>query len=169
MAVTSSARAGMPFGNRSSIDPDGTALARAVSRLAAAADRMDDRRLSQRPLVAGVTPRAGAAAEAWATAPRASTTVLTPVVSLIVGRAAANNTAEVKRVIASYPAEVERVINGLPTSIPNGRVGRLVGSAPYFITSDLHRCVRGAADWPAAQNTTGLYETALEFYGARGW
>lgn len=140
-----------------------------VSRLAAKADSHDRRRWMRSPVVPGEPTSAGPVAGAWATAKLGVMGVALPIAAAVVAARAASNTAATKRMIVSYPGEIEKVMRGEPTAVPNGRVGRLESGRRLFISSDLHRCVRGASDWPSVQNTKGIYETALEYYGAEEW
>src|SRR5262245_43271942 len=140
-----------------------------LSRVADAADRWDDRRAARAVGVGEQPLTPGPVAATWATCKLAAVGLAGPIGVPIVAAKAATNTAEINRRRASYPAEIERVLRGEPTAIPAGRVLRLPAGARYFISSDLHRSVRGLADWPGTQNTKALYEVALEHYGGAGW
>lgn len=137
--------------------------------MAALADRYDDRRLARAESNGRGSSPVGALAESLAAAKIGLTALASPLLGAAMGAVAASNTAAMKRQINAYPSEIERVMaGGAPTMTP-GRVGRVDSSARWFISSDLHRTPRGASDWPAAQETKGLYEVALDHYGSQGW
>jgi len=148
------------------VEPTGVPL---LSRLVTAADRNDRRRWQRRPVRPGTQTGAGPIAGAWALAKIAVVGLGVPIAGALVAARAAVNTAAMKQMIREYPGEVERVLAGEQTSVGGGRVGRIDARSRIFISSDLHRGVAGASDWPSIQNTKGVYETALEHYGAGEW
>ena len=129
----------------------------AVDRLGRAAAAVDN--------VVGVpSPFAGL----WGAARVATAVALAPVVAPVVAAAAVASTAAERQRIGAYPVAVERTLAGEPSG-PLQKVHRIPADARVVVTSDLHRCMAGARDWPRVQRTTAIYHSLLDHYGAGGW
>ncbi|MEZ5382137.1 MAG: hypothetical protein R2754_10155 [Microthrixaceae bacterium] len=50
-----------------------------------------------------------------------------------------------------------------------GTLTHLDPGARYLITSDLHRCLPGARDWPRTQHTAEVYDVVLDHYATAEW
>lgn len=129
------------------------------------ADRYDARRADRSapadapvgpgwPIVVAAVVRLGAAV---AVAPVA--------VPVIVVRAL-RSTRAVAPLVDGYGLAVDALLE-----VPPGddRVATVPADARVVVTSDLHRGVPGAADWPTAQGTASLYAAVLEHYAAGEW
>jgi hypothetical protein len=71
--------------------------------------------------------------------------------------------------VAGFGPHLRAVARGGRGPLPANRVGTVDSTARWLITSDLHRCVPGRADWPRRQGTRDLYPRVLEHYADRGW
>lgn len=148
--------------------PLGERVARRYAAAAARADRLDHahRRRSPRALTPG---HPGLPAAAWASVRLVAVGLVSPVLGAVVVGSAYRHARRVNRLIERYPGIIDAVGAGRAPDYRASRVERAPAAARYFIASDLHRCVPGTVDWPAHQNTTGLYEVALDFYAAGEW
>jgi hypothetical protein len=133
-------------------------------RAAALADRIDRYAATpDTPLHPRLVPAT------WALLKLAVLSLASPVVGSAVTARAVGNTREVHRIIDRFPQLIEDVMVGDPVDFPMARVSRVSAGERWFISSDLHRSVAGHLDWPHAQDTVGLYNAALSFYGRQEW
>ena len=112
---------------------------------------------------------AGPAAALAATASLVGVGVLAPVGVPAVALVAARNTARTNRRIPAVVEALGRLADGADATGPFDHVRRLPAGTPGVVTSDLHRCIAGANDWPRRQGTAAIYDVALDHYGAAGW
>lgn len=135
-------------------------LLRASGRAVAAADRLDARwdRSTPHPVAA-----------AWGLVRLASTLAVSPALGPLVALIATRNTKRAHELAQRYPAILEAIATGRSPTYDNALVVHAPARARWFISSDLHRCAAGSADWPRLQRTGQLYEVALDHYASKSW
>lgn len=114
-------------------------------------------------------PRPGLPATAWAVTRSAATVAGAPVVAPAMALAALRTARVARRRIDAFPEHLHALAEGRISPLRDERTRRLPAGERYLVTSDLHRCVAGRLDWPAAQRVKGLYPRVLERYLDDGW
>lgn len=102
--------------------------------------------------------------KAWAAAKLAATVPTLPVIATAMFGSLPLDTAICRR-------RAQRLPGALGSADPAivGKHLRLDPGGKYLISSDLHRCIAGARDWPRLQQTDGLYQVTLEHYSQHDW
>jgi hypothetical protein len=160
------------------------AWSRALRLAGGLADRVDARFAARSPATALTPGHPGVIPATWAALRLGAAVLAAPVAVPWLARATARNTARARALAARYPHFIRALATGdagagagagvarepdRDRPIPAQRVRRAAADAPWFISSDLHRCVPGTVDWPRHQRTDRLYLAALDYYADRDW
>jgi len=111
----------------------------------------------------------GVPATVWAFTRSAVTVVGAPLAAPAMAIAALRTAQIARRRIEAFPEHLRALAEDRPSPLIEERTARLPAGERYLITSDLHRCVAGRLDWPAAQGVKALYPRVLERYLDEGW
>ncbi len=135
-------------------------------RILAWADRVDDA-LARRRGEDDTWERAGdsgTVAHTWAVLRFAAMLVAAPVAIPALAATVARQTRTSNRRAAGYAEVIARVGAGRPSGYGWDDVQQIDANDRWFVSSDLHRYVRGTFDWPGGQDTKRLYEAVLNHY-----
>lgn len=105
-----------------------------------------------------------ATAKAWAAAKLTAALPVAPLIGTAMFGSLPLDTAISRR-------RAQRLPGALRSADPAivGRHLHLDPGGRYLISSDLHRCIPGARDWPRLQETDELYRVTLEHYAKEDW